>query len=306
MTAGCHTRWLVSPSKSVSMRNQTPQLIPAKSLLEERLGTELFSSLPPTPGIYRFYDEDDNLLYVGKAKNLRNRLFSYKRAKSGQVSRKVSRLIGRIVRLEFDEAKTERDALLLENAWIREKRPPFNHVNKQTETYYFIYFKPEAESLEFRLAMRIHEDTEEKDWYGSFKGHAPVRRSLGCLLQLLWMAEYGIQSPHHLPVQLTRRLTPMRFRLPIESRSSLLAHNIPGVVQKWFLGESCKLLDYVSIRIENTEHKLSPFQTRFLEDRMHHLKTFYDRALTRYRDLRGNRQIIAQNELDDLVVKAAF
>jgi|AntRauTorcE11898_2_1112593.scaffolds.fasta_scaffold11743_2 excinuclease ABC subunit C len=288
------------------MRNDTAQLIPAKPLLEERLGTECFAALPTTPGIYRFFDDCDNLLYVGKAKNLRNRLFSYKRAKSGQVSRKVSSLIGQIARFGFEETATERDALLLENSWIREKRPPFNHANKQTEAYYFIYFKPDAESLEFRLSMRIHDETDENDWYGSFKGHAPVRRSLGCLLQLLWLAEYGIQSPHHLPVQLTRRLTPMYYRLPLRTHSPALEHDIFGAIRKWLLGESCELLDYVSVRIENTDQKLTPFQTLFLEDRLHHLKSFYDRSLTRYRSMRGDRQIIAQDELDDLVVKATY
>ncbi|WP_340105283.1 nucleotide excision repair endonuclease [Rhodohalobacter sp. 8-1] len=288
------------------MRNETLTLITAKPLLEERLGTDQFSTLTTRPGIYRFYDDSDNLLYVGKAKNLRTRLFSYKRAKPGQVSRKVSRLIGRIARLEIEETDSEQNALLLENRWIRKERPPFNHANKQTEAYYFIYFKPGKEFLEFRLSMRIHDETDANDWYGSFKGHAPVRRSLGCLLQLMWMAEYGIQSPHHLPVQLTRRLTPMRYQLLLKPNSAALKYNIDDAVCKWFLGDSCDILDYVSVRIENGRNKLTPFQTRFLEDRLHHLKSFYDRTLQRYRHLRGDRRIIAQDELDDLVVKAGF
>lgn len=288
------------------MPDNTLKLIPAKPLLEERLGTDRFATLPTTAGIYRFYDDDGSLLYVGKAKNLRNRLFSYKRAKAGQVSRKVSKLIGSIARIEIEETDTEQNALLLENHWIREKRPPFNHVNKQTEAYYFIYFKPGAESLEFRLSMRIHDDTDSVNWYGSFKGHAPVRRSLGCLLQLLWMAEYGTQSPHHLPVQLTRRLTPTHYKLPLTAGSPALEYNMDEAIRLWFLGESCELLDYTQIRIECGTQTLSAFQIRFLEDRLHHLKSFYDRTLTRYQHLRGDRQIIAQDELDDLVVKAAF
>lgn len=288
------------------MPDHALKLIPARPLLEERLGAEYFDDLPNTPGIYRFYDKDGSLLYVGKAKNLRTRVFTYKRAKSGQVSRKVSKLIGRIARLEIEETDTEREALLLENRWIRDKRPPFNHANKQTEAYYFIFFKPRAESLEFRLSMRIHNDTNASDWFGSFKGHAPVRRSLGCMLQLLWMAEHDVQSPHHLPVQLTRRLTPMSYRLLLTSDSSIRIFAIEEAIQKWFLGESCELLDYFWVRIENSNHTMTTFQTRFLEDRLHHLKSFYDRTLTRYRHLRGNRQIIAQDELDDLVVRASF
>lgn len=284
----------------------TSELFSATPLLEDRLGKEAFSELPPIPGIYRFYDSSGDLLYVGKAKNLRNRLFSYKRARAGSVSRKVSKLIGRIASFEIEETESEQSALLLENRWIREKRPPFNHANKQTEAYYFIYFKPEAASLEFRLSMRIHDETNEQNWYGSFKGHVPVRQSLGCLIQLIWMAEHGIQSPLHLPVQLTRRLTPMRYKLPLTSGSKILKFNVEDSIRRWLLGESCDLLEYVSTQFENGDHVLTPFQVHFLEDRLHHLKSFYDRALTRYRHLRGKRQIIAQDELDDLVIKSAF
>lgn len=287
-------------------KDDTLTLIPAAPLLEERLGAAYFQDIPTTPGIYRFYDGADELLYVGKAKNLRIRVFSYKRAKSGQVSRKVSRLIGRINRLEFEETDTERDALLLENRWIRDKRPPFNSANKQTEAYYFIYFKPSRDALEFRLAMRIHDETDPADWYGAFKGHAPVRRSLGYLLQLLWMVENEQASPHHLPVQLTRRMTPMRYQLPLLNESLIQTYEIDNAIRDWFLGESCQLIDFLSVRIDYSDSPHTPFRTRFLEDRLHHLKTFYDRALTRYRDLRGDNQHIAQDELDDLVVKAAY
>ena len=85
-----------------------------------------------------------------------------------------------------------------------------------------------------------------------------------------------------------------------------LHDEMESAIRDWLLGESCRLLDFLSVRIEYNDSPHSPFRTRFLEDRLHHLKTFYDRALTRYRDLRGETQHIAQDELDDLVVKAAF
>lgn len=53
-------------------------LIPAQPILENRLGKEAFDPIPQQPGVYRFYDQRGELLYVGKAKNLRRRLFGYK------------------------------------------------------------------------------------------------------------------------------------------------------------------------------------------------------------------------------------
>lgn len=283
------------------MTEESNVLFSPRPILEERLGADMFKKLPSVPGIYQFYDRYDRLLYVGKAKDLRKRLFTYKRAKAGTVSSKVARLIGQISRMEILEAESEQDALLLENHWIRKHKPPFNHVNKQTEAYYFIYLHPDSSGLNYRLSMRVHDGTDPKWWYGCFKGHAPVRRSIGCMLQLLWMAENSIYSPHHLPVQLTRRLTPMAWQLAWRKHSPSVGDNVPGMIRRWMLGSSCELLDWLMVQIDCGNH-LTAFQTRFFEDRLHHLKSFYDRKLVRHNQIRGDRSLIGQNELDDLLV----
>lgn len=285
------------------------QLISSEPVLENRLGTEQFNKVPKKPGIYRFYDKRGSLLYVGKAKNLRSRLFSYKRARTGRVSSKVSRLIGQIHSFKLDITQTAQEALLLENQWIRKKRPPFNHANKQPETYYFVYLKPDDNVLEFRLAMKIHDDTDKAFWYGCFKGHEPVRRSMGCFLQLLWMAENRISDPHYLPVQLTRNLTPMFYRLPLVKISPTLLCDVYDLIRDWMLGRSCEILEWMAVQIECGK-RLPVFHTRFMEDRIDHLKTFYDRKLLRHCRLRqlhseNNTQNIKQNELDDLLIKTS-
>jgi len=278
-------------------------LFPAQPILEERLGSECFQSLPSAPGIYRFYDMDGNLLYVGKAKNLRSRLFTYKRARAGSVSRKVSKLIGQISYFEIEETETEQDALLLENRMIRTERPPFNHANKQTEAYYFVYLKPDEIGLEFRLAMRVHEETDSTYWHGCFKGHAPVRRSFGCLLQLLWMAERDEHSPLHLPVQLTRNLTPMRYHLKWrEKNSPARRDDAPVMLCNWIRGENCEIIDWLIVQIECGKN-LSRFETLHLEHHLECLKSFYDRKLVRHKTIRGDQRLIGQNELDDLFLK---
>lgn len=285
------------------MKSQTAHIFPVIPLLEKRLGKEIFDDIPPSPGVYRFYNEQGELLYVGKAKNLRRRLFGYKQAKAGQVSQKVARMIGQIASFIWVETETERDALLLENRMIRGDRPPFNHANKEPETYYYVYLKPVSDGLEFRLAMRIHESTEERYWHGCFKGHAPVRRSFGCLLRMLWMAEHGVNNPMILPVQLTRNLTPMRFTMPWSGDGAdlLLLHLLAG----WMKGETCEILDYFSVKIE-CGSRLTSFQTRYLEFNLDCLKTFYDKKLVRHRKLRNGSPFIAQQDLDDLLVTSNF
>tara|TARA_R100001143_G_scaffold63593_1_gene73140 strand:+ start:52221 stop:53114 length:894 start_codon:yes stop_codon:yes gene_type:complete len=283
----------------------TPNLFEPQPLLENRLGAERFEAIPQKPGVYRFYDASGELLYVGKAKNLRRRLFSYKRAVAGKVSRKVARLISRISEMVWVETESEQEALLLENRMIRGDRPPFNHANKEPETYYFVYLKPDEKSgLEFRLAMRIHEETEESYWYGCFKGHRLVRQSFGCLLRLLWMAEHNVSDPMFLPVQLSRNLTPMRYRLLLSDHS----HN-PGSKQRlpsdlihfWITGESCEILDWFVVQIECGK-KLPLFHRLHIENHLEILKHFYDTKLVPHRSMRGEKTRIEQDEVDDMII----
>ena len=101
---------------------------------------EIFSKdkeLPKLPGVYKFYDIKNNILYIGKAKNLSNRLKSYL---SISKDRKKNELIDKIKFLEIFLTKTESDALLLEQNLIRKFKPPFNFQFRDDKSFPAIYF----------------------------------------------------------------------------------------------------------------------------------------------------------------------
>ena len=101
---------------------------------------EIFSKekdMPKLPGVYKFYDEKNNILYIGKAKNLSNRLKSYL---SKSKDRKKNELIDKIKFLEIFLTKTESDALLLEQNLIRKLKPPFNIQFRDDKSFPAIYF----------------------------------------------------------------------------------------------------------------------------------------------------------------------
>ncbi len=101
---------------------------------------EIFSKendLPKLPGVYKFFDEKNKILYIGKAKNLSNRLKSYL---SISKDRKKNELIDKIKFLEIFLTKTESDALLLEQNLIRKLKPPFNVQFRDDKSFPAIYF----------------------------------------------------------------------------------------------------------------------------------------------------------------------
>lgn len=98
---------------------------------------EVVSILPESPGIYRFYNEEDILIYVGKAKNIRKRVSSYF-SKSLGVNRKTLRLVSEINRIDYTVSNSEFDALLLENNFIKQNQPKYNILLKDDKTFPYI------------------------------------------------------------------------------------------------------------------------------------------------------------------------
>ena len=94
------------------------------------------SDLPTQPGVYLYRDEEGTLLYVGKAKVLRNRVKSYFQSK--QLDGKTRRLVARIWDLEFVVCETELEALVLENNFIKEHRPPYNILLRDDKSYPYV------------------------------------------------------------------------------------------------------------------------------------------------------------------------
>jgi excinuclease ABC subunit C len=95
------------------------------------------SSVPTVPGIYEFFDDKEQLLYVGKAKNLRNRVRSYFHD-SALHPPKVDRLVARVARLDWIVTESELEALLLEMNLIKSHQPRFNVVLRDDKRYPFI------------------------------------------------------------------------------------------------------------------------------------------------------------------------
>ncbi len=94
-------------------------------------------TLPKHPGVYRMYDSADELLYVGKAKNLKNRVSSYFR--STGLTLKTKALVEQISRIEFTVTSSETEALLLEQTQIKRHRPPFNILMRDDKSYPYIF-----------------------------------------------------------------------------------------------------------------------------------------------------------------------
>lgn len=103
-------------------------LLPPARPLAERFGADFFRSAPERPGVYLLCGDAAGVLYVGKARNLRRRLASYRSAQPERLPRKLSRMLALVRRIHWDECPDEGAALARERQLLLALRPPFNTI----------------------------------------------------------------------------------------------------------------------------------------------------------------------------------
>ncbi len=140
--------------------------------------SDISSTLPIEPGIYKYYDGNNDLLYVGKAKNLRKRVSSY--FSKTFTSYKTHELVQRICKIEFTIVNSEQDAFLLENSLIKNFQPLFNINLKDDKTYPYIVIKKESFPRVFFTRRKINDGSQ---YLGPFTSVGKVRELLDFIKQ---------------------------------------------------------------------------------------------------------------------------
>ena len=136
------------------------------------------AALPNKPGVYRYFDKKGELIYVGKAKNLKRRVSSYfNKEQTG----KTRVLVSKIADLEYSIVDSESEALLLENTMIKQYKPRYNIMLKDDKTYPWICIKKEAYPRVFLTRRKVNDGSE---YFGPY----PSVRTAHILLDLLGQA----------------------------------------------------------------------------------------------------------------------
>jgi excinuclease ABC subunit C len=142
------------------------------------------NTIPVLPGVYRWFDDQDRILYVGKAKNLRARLTSYF-AKPETLHERTRRMVSTAVRIDWTIVKTEFEALQLEFTWIKQFNPPFNVQFRDDKSYpYLAISAGEEYPRVFTSRRRIKGKTK---YFGPYTKAWAIRETIDGLLKVFPM-----------------------------------------------------------------------------------------------------------------------
>ncbi|MDB4113368.1 excinuclease ABC subunit UvrC [Flavobacteriaceae bacterium] len=145
------------------------------------------STMPSEPGVYQFFNKEDKIIYIGKAKNLKKRVSSYFQKNIG--SRKTKNLVKNISEIKHIVVSSESDALLLENSLIKKYQPKYNILLRDDKTYPWIVIKNES-FPRVLTTRRVEKDGSE--YFGPFTNYKTVRTIMDIFSNL-----YSLRTCHY-------------------------------------------------------------------------------------------------------------
>lgn len=189
-------------------------LFPLPRLLAERFGAEFFRAVPERPGVYLFAAASGGVLYVGKARNLRRRLASYRAALPERLPRRLRRVLPDVAGIHWDECPHEAAALARERELIRRLRPRGNTAGVYVPPPQTLAWAVSTTGLSFELAGTW---SAPKDGLPPMRGVRPVHAAL---LRLTWWVAHPAAEVWILPPALTGERPPARWTLPVPAHAA--------------------------------------------------------------------------------------
>src|SRR5438034_8465091 len=153
---------------------------------DRKFGAQFLESLPGSPGVYLVYDQQDELIYVGKAKNLKRRLSQYRNTMRRNKHRRMRAIVKAAARIEIERVETDYDACRKEVMLIQKHRPCWNIVGAYSFLYPLIGIRAANGNIEFCMTTNPEAILKEHpgfDFLGAFRSRRVAGNAFFALMR---------------------------------------------------------------------------------------------------------------------------
>jgi hypothetical protein len=265
---------------------------------DRKFGPEFLAALPPGPAVYRVYCGAGELIYVGKAKNLRRRISQYRNAKRRKKHHKMRAIVQEACRIEYDSFTTEREACLVEARLIQERRPRWNVAG----AFYFLYplvglkFEDGLFHLCYTSRPELFKD-QGFEFHGAYRSRGLTGDAFFALVRLLGFVGHPIRA---------RRGSAPRGTYSFAFRR--IPEDWKAAWSQFCLGESNAALELLVLALlENAGARKHP---RRIQERINELRRFWKHEVLILRRARERARYAAypvpQRERDMIFIESRF
>lgn len=243
--------------------------------------------LTTRPGVYQMYDQDEKLLYIGKAKSLKNRVSSYFRTTGLHI--KTAALVAKIADIQVTVTNSETEALLLEQNLIKQYRPPYNILLRDDKSYPFIFISDKDDYP----AVRFSRGAKRKKgrYFGPFPSGGAVRDSLNLLQKIFRIRQcdesfFKNRSRPCLQYQIKRCTAPCVENITVEDYQDDIRH-----AAMFLEGKNSAVMDEVAGRMEQASTELNFEQAAEYRDQLISLQKVQEQQCVT--GLQGDADVVA-------------
>ncbi len=260
-------------------------------------------SLTTRPGVYQMIDANGGVLYVGKARNLKNRVSSYFR--NTGLAPKTRALVGHIHNIEITVTHSETEALLLEQNLIKNHLPPYNILLRDDKSYPYIYLSGNEDfpSLTFRRVR--HKKAGEGRYFGPYTSAAAVRECLSLLQKAFQIRQcdesfFRNRSRPCLQHQIGRCSAPCVGEINASEYAESMRH-----ATMFLQGRNTEVIQELVSAMETAAERLEFEKASILRDQINFLRRVHE-----HQSIEGNARDLdvfaLSAELDSVVIHALF
>lgn len=258
-------------------------------------------TLPVRPGVYRMQDARGDVLYVGKAKALKNRVANYTQV--SRLSRRLQRMVGQTRSMTVVTTNSEAEALLLEAQLIKRYRPPYNVLLRDDKSFPFILIRGEHDYP--RVQLHRGARRAKGDYYGPFAGAGQVRKTLNALQKLFLLRSctdgfFNTRDRPCLLYQIKRCSAPCVDRISKPDYAELVADS-----KRFLEGKSTEVQAKLGAQMQDAAEKMDFELAAVLRDRLKAL-TFIQGTQAINAEGVGDADVFAMAEKEGQVGIQAF